>query len=61
MANGAAHDAALHIAAAFVAGHHTIAHQKRSGADMVSDHAQGTVLQIFATRFTRSGFDQGIE
>ena len=61
MANSAAHDAALHIAAAFVAGHHTIAHQKSSGADVVGDHAQGAVFQVFATRFTGSGFDQSVE
>ena len=61
MANGAAHDAALHIATAFVARHHTVAHQKRSGADVVGDHAQRTVVQILATRFTRSSFDQRIK
>ena len=40
MTNSAAHDAALHIAAAFVARHHAIAHQKRGRADVIGNHAQ---------------------
>ena len=44
MANGAAHDAALHIASTFVGRNNTVAHQKRCGADMVGNHAQGVVF-----------------
>ena len=40
VANGAADDAALHITPAFVAGHHTVAHQESGGTDVVGDHAQ---------------------
>ena len=40
MANGAAHDAALHITTAFVAGDHAIGDGERARADVVSDHLQ---------------------
>ncbi len=40
VADGAAHDAALHVAAAFVAGDHAVAHQEGGGADVVGNHAQ---------------------
>ena len=59
--NRAAHDAALHIAPAFVARYHTIAHQKRGGADVVGDHAQRLVVQVGAAGFTRRGFDQRVK
>ena len=61
MANGAADDPALHIAATFVARNHAVAHQKGSRADVVSNHAQGLVAQISTARLTRSRFNQGIK
>ena len=61
VANGAANNAALHIASAFVARHHAVAHQERSGADVVGDHAQALVAQVGAARFTRSRFDQRVK
>ena len=61
MTNGAAHDTTLHIASAFVGGDDTVADQKRCGADVVGNHAQGTVFQICTPRLTGCGFDQRIE
>ena len=61
MANGAADDAALHIAPAFVAGHHAIAHQKCGGAYVVGNHTQRFVVQIGAAGFTRCGLDQRVK
>jgi hypothetical protein len=58
VADGAAHDAALHIAAAFVAGDHAVAHQERRSADVVGDHAQALVVQVGHAGFTRGGLDQ---
>ena len=40
VAHGAAHDAAQHIAAAFVRGHDAVADQKAAGADVIGDYAQ---------------------
>ena len=61
VANGTADDAALHITAAFAAGDHTVAHQKRGGADVVGDHFQGRIRQVVATGFASGGFDQRIK
>ena len=58
VADGAAHDAALHIAAPFVAGQHAVADQKRRGADVVGDHFERVVLQIGAASFAGGGFNQ---
>ena len=51
VANGAANDSALHIATAFVAGHHAIAHQEGSGTNVICNHAQRFILQIGTARF----------
>ena len=40
VANRAADDAALHVAPAIAARHHTVAYQERSGANVVGNHAQ---------------------
>ena len=61
VANGTADDAALHVAATFVARHHAIAHQERGGADVVGDHAQRLVVQVGAAGFARCGFDQRVK
>ena len=61
MANGAADDAPLHIAAAFVAGDDAVAHQKRGGTDVVGNHAQRAVVQVGAAGFARSRFDERVE
>ncbi len=61
VADGAADDAALHVAAPFVAGHDAVAHQKRSRADVVGNHAQALVAQIGAPRLARGSFDKGVE
>ena len=51
VANGATDDAALHIATAFVARHHAIAHQERGSANVVSNHPQALVAHVGATGF----------
>ena len=61
VANGAADDAALHIAPPFVARHHAVTHQECGGANMVGNHAQALVAQISATRFAGSGLDQRVK
>ena len=61
MANGAANDAALHIAAAFVGRVHAVADQKRGGADVVGNHAQAFVVQVGLAGFAGGGFDQCIK
>ena len=61
VADGSAHDAALHVTAPFVAGHHAVAHQKRGRADVVGNHAQALVLHVSAASFPRSRFDQRVE
>ncbi len=61
VADGAAHDAALHVAAAFVARDHAVAHQEGRGADVVGDHAQALVLQVLLAGLARGGLDQRVE
>ena len=61
MADGAAHDAALHIAAPLVGRHHAVADQKSSGADVVGNHAQALVAQVGAASLAGGGADQGIK
>ena len=58
VANRAAHDAALHITAAFVARNHPIRHQESGGAQMVGNHTQAGAVQVGAAGLTRSGGDQ---
>ena len=58
VANGAADDAALHIAAAIGAGQHTVADQKGRGANMVGNDFERRVIQIGAAGLARSGFNQ---
>ena len=61
MPNRAADDAALHVAASVAGRNHAVAHQKRSGTDVVGNHAQALVVQISATCFTRSSLDQRVK
>ena len=61
VANGAANNAALHIAAAFITRRYTVAHQERGSTNVVGNHFQRRIAQIGATRFTGSRFDQGVE
>ena len=59
VADGAADDAPLHIAAPLVGGHHTVADQKRSRPQMVGNHPKRRRRHIGTTGFTGGGFDQG--
>ena len=61
VADGAAHDASLHVAAAFVARYHAVAHQEGGGANVVCNHPQALVGKIGTTGFAGCGFDQRIE
>ena len=61
VADGAAHDAALHIAAAFIGWNHAVAHQEGGGADVVGNHAQGFVAQVGLTGLARCGLDQRVK
>ena len=57
MAGSAAQQTAQHIAAALIAGQHTVAHHKHGGTDMVGDHADGNiVVLILAVLFARDLF-----
>ena len=61
MANGAADDTALHIAAAFVGRNYPIANQKSGSANMVCNHAQTFVVQVSCACFTCSSFDERVK
>ena len=61
VADGAAHDPALHIAAALVAGDHAVADQKGGGADVVGDHLERVVPEVRAAGLARRGPDQRLE
>ena len=61
VADGAADDAALHVAASFVAGDHAVAHQEGGGADVVGDHLERGVGQIGAAGGLAGGGDQLLE
>ena len=61
VANRAADDAALHVAAAFVGRHHAVAHQKSRGADVIGDHAQALVVQVFFAGLARGSLDQRVK
>ena len=61
VANRAADDAALHVAAAFVGRHHAVAHQKSRGTDVVGDHAQALVVQVFFAGLARGSLDQRVK
>jgi hypothetical protein len=61
VADGAAHDAALHVAAAFVRRDHAVGHQERGGADVVGDHAQRIVRQVFLAGLACRGLDERVE
>ena len=58
MADGAAHDAALHIASPFIAGQHAVADQKCGGANVVGNHLERIVLHIGAAGFPGGSFDK---
>ena len=61
VADGAAHDAALHIAPALVAGQHAVADQKRGGANVVGNHPEALVVQVFLAGLAGGGIDQCIK
>ena len=61
VANGAANDAALHVAPALVGRVHAISHQESSGADVVGNHAQALVAQVRLAGFAGGGLDQRVE
>jgi hypothetical protein len=61
VADAAAHDAALHVAAALVAGDDAVAHQERGGADVVGDDAQRRVGQVGDAGLAAGGGDQLLE
>ena len=58
VADGAADDAALHIAAAFGTRQHAIAGQKRGGADVVGNDFERGVVQVGAACFAGGSFDE---
>jgi hypothetical protein len=61
VADGAAHDAALHIAPALIAGQHAVADQKRGGANVVGNHAQALVAEVFLAGLAGGGLDQRVK
>ena len=61
MPNGAADDAALHVAPPLIAGQHAVADQKGGGADVIGNHAQALVAQVGAAGLTCRGLDQRVE
>src|SRR5260221_462848 len=61
VAHRAPGDAAQHVAAAFVARNHAVAHQEGAGADVVRDHAQRRALEILGVRLARRGLDERLE
>ncbi|MBP1773967.1 MAG: hypothetical protein H6P99_3130 [Holophagaceae bacterium] len=50
-AEGAAHDLAQHVAAAFVAGHDAVVAHEGGGADVVGDHLGGGTVGVLAAVF----------
>ncbi len=61
VADGAADDAAQHIAAAFVAGDDAVGDQEGTGADVVGQHLQRRRIHVAAIRFARRRLDQRLE
>ncbi|MNS87818.1 hypothetical protein D3C72_1217730 [compost metagenome] len=61
VADGAAHDAAQHVAAAFVAGDHAVDDQERARADMVGDDLQRVLVQVVDMGLARGRLDQCLE
>ena len=62
VANGAADNAAQHVAAAFVGGNDAVRNQEGSGADVVGNHFQaGHILAVGHAGFARSSLDQRLE
>ena len=61
MANGAADDAAQHIAAPFIAGNHAIGNQEGTGSNMIGQHAQGRSIGIRTIRLTHGRLDQALK
>ena len=61
MADGAAHDAALHVAAAFVRRDHAVADQECGGADVVGNHLERRVAQVSGAGLAAGGLDQRVE
>lgn len=61
MAQGAAHNAAQHVAAAFVAGNDAVDDEKGASADVIGDDLQGVIGQILHAGLARGGGDQLLE
>ena len=62
MADGAADDAAQHIAAPFVAGNDAVGNEKRAGADVIGNHLQaGHVHAEGHAHFARGGADERLK
>src|SRR5260221_13890449 len=59
--DGAADDAAKHVAATFVAGDDPVNHKEGTRADMIGDDFQRIVREIFRGGFARCGADQILE
>ena len=51
----AADDAAEHVAAAFVRGHHAVDDEEGAGADVIRDHAQRAGGEVLRARELRRG------
>ena len=58
---GAADNAAQHIAAALVGGQHAVQHEKGARTDVIGDHAQGGGLVDRARHFGAHGRQQSLE
>ncbi len=54
VADGAADDAAQHVAAPFVAGNHAVGDQEGAGADVVGQHLQRGRIQVGAELVSRA-------
>src|SRR5690606_9146533 len=61
VANGAADDAAQHVAATLVAGDHPVGDQKTAGTDMVGQHLQRRVVEVGGRSLPGSNADQRLE
>jgi hypothetical protein len=61
VANGAANDAAQHVAAAFVAGNNAIGEQEGAGADMVGQHFERRAVHVGIRGFAGSGLEQRLK
>ena len=61
VADGAADDAAEHVAASLVPGNDAVDDQEGAGADVVGDHLQRIVREVLRPGLARCGADQVAE